>query len=126
MAHDPRLAELLREAMSRRAGISEKKMFGGECFLLNGNMFAGVANHDSFMFRVGKELEGEALQRPGARPMDFTGRKMGGLIWVEADAAIDAGLENWLDYTAQFVGGLPPKEEETTCTRDFRAARSRF
>ena len=109
MAHDPRLAELLREARSRRAGISEKKMFGGVCFLLNGNMFSGVANHDSFMFRVGKELEGEALQRPGARPMDFTGRKMGGLIWVEADAAIDAGLENWLDYTAQFVGGLPPK-----------------
>ena len=109
MAHDPHLAELMREALKGRAGISEKKMFGGVCFLLNGNMFAGVANHDSFMFRVGKDLEAEALARPGARPMDFTGRKMGGLIWVDADAAIDAGLEQWLDFTAGFVGGLPPK-----------------
>ena len=95
--------------MSCRTGISAKKMFGGVCFLLNGNMYAGVANHDSFMFRVGKEPEGEALQRPGSRPMDFTRRRMGGLIWVEADAAIDAGQENWLDFTAQFVGCLPPK-----------------
>ncbi|MEO4040903.1 TfoX/Sxy family protein [Hoeflea sp. CAU 1731] len=109
MAHDPHLAELLREALSARQGISERKMFGGVCFLLNGNMFAGVANHDSFMFRVGKELEEDALARPGARPMDFTGRKMGGLIWVDADAAIDAGLEQWIDFTARFVGSLPPK-----------------
>ncbi|MCY6380262.1 TfoX/Sxy family protein [Hoeflea prorocentri] len=109
MAHDPHLAELLRQALEGRAGISEKKMFGGVCFLLNGNMFAGVANHDSFMFRVGKDLEAEALTRPGARPMDFTGRKMGGLIWVEADAAIEAGLKQWLDFTARFVGALPPK-----------------
>lgn len=109
MAHDPHLAEILREALADRAGITEKNMFGGVCFLLNGNMFAGVANHDSFMFRVGKALEPEALERPGARPMDFTGRKMGGLIWVNADEAIDAGLKSWLDFTAQFVGGLPPK-----------------
>ncbi|MDA4844359.1 TfoX/Sxy family protein [Hoeflea poritis] len=108
MAADPHLSELMREALQGRAGISEKKMFGGICFLLNGNMFAGV-NKDRFMFRVGKDLESEALTRPGAMPMDFTGRRMGGLIWVEPDAAIDAGLKQWLDFTAQFVGGLPPK-----------------
>ena len=108
MAADPHLSELMREAVQGRAGVAEKKMFGGICFLLNGNMFAGV-NKDRFMFRVGKDLEREALTRPGAMPMDFTGRRMGGLIWVEPDAAIDAGLKEWLDFTAQFVGGLPPK-----------------
>jgi TfoX/Sxy family transcriptional regulator of competence genes len=109
MAHDPHLAELLRDALAGRQGITEKNMFGGVCFLLNGNMIAGVANHDSFMFRVGKDLEAEALAQPGARPMDFTGRKMGGMIWVGADEAIEAGLKEWVDFTARFVGGLPPK-----------------
>lgn len=109
MAHDPRLAGLLRDALAGRAGITEKSMFGGICFMLNGNMFAGVGHQDSFMFRVGKKLEAEALTRPGARPMDLTGRKMGGLIWVRADEAINAGLKEWLDFTATFVGALPPK-----------------
>lgn len=109
MAHDPHLAQLLRDALSERSGITEKRMFGGVCFLLNGNMFAGVANHDSFMFRVGKDRESEALKRLGARPMDFTGRKMGGLVWVLADDAIETGLDDWIDFTAGFVGGLPPK-----------------
>ena len=109
MAHDPHLAELLREALSDTKGVAERNMFGGVCFLLNGNMLAGVANHDRFMFRVGKDQKAEALTRPGARPMDFTGRKMGGLVWVDADAAIEAGLKNWLDFAARFVGGLPPK-----------------
>ncbi|WP_419912968.1 TfoX/Sxy family protein [Hoeflea sp.] len=108
MAPDPHLTALMREALESRPGITEKRMFGGICFMLNGNMFAGV-NKERFMFRVGKQLESEALSKPGAQPMDFTGRKMGGLIWVDADAAIDAGLKPWLDFTAQFVGGLPPK-----------------
>ncbi len=109
MAHDPHLAELMREALAGRMGVTEKRMFGGVCFMLNGNMLGGVANHDKFMFRVGKALEQEALSRPGALPMDFTGRKMGGMIWVEADAALETGLEDWIEFTAGFVGGLPPK-----------------
>ena len=109
MTYDSRLAELLRKALAGRKGISERTMFGGICFMLNGNMFAGVGKDDNFMFRVGKKLEAEALQRPGARPMDFTGRRMGGLIWVRADEAVKTGLKEWLDFTATFVGALPPK-----------------
>ena len=62
-----------------------------------------------FMFRIGKELEAQALAKPGTSPMDITGRPMGGIIWVDADAAIDAGLDSWLDFAAQFVGALKPK-----------------
>ena len=109
MAHDPHLAELMRKALADGTGITEKRMFGGVCFMFNGNMFAGVANHDSFMFWVGKDLEQEVLKRPGAQPMDFTGSKMGGLIWVGAEEAIETGLDDWIDFTAMFVGSLPPK-----------------
>lgn len=108
MAYDLHLADLMRQALSRRKGVSEKKMFGGICWMLNGNMLCGVES-ERFMFRVGKELEAEALSRPGASPMDYTGRPMRGLVWVEADAAIDAGLRDWISLATQFAGALPPK-----------------
>jgi len=108
MPHDPHLAELMREALTSRSGITEKKMFGGYCWMLNGNMLCGV-EVGRFMFRVGKELDAEALKRPGAAPMDITGKPMRGIIWVDADEAIEAGLENWVDFASRFVGVLPPK-----------------
>lgn len=108
MAMDEHLVEEMRDALSRRSGISEKRMFGGICWMLNGNMLCGTGD-DRYMFRVGKEAEAEALARPGAAPMDFTGRKMGGFVWVDADAAIEAGLDTWIDFAAEFVGALPPK-----------------
>ncbi len=108
MPHDPHLADLMRRALEKRPGITEKKMFGGFCWMLNGNMLCGV-EVGRFMFRVGKELEAEALERRGASPMDITGRPMRGIIWVDADEAVDAGLDSWLDFAGQFVGSLPAK-----------------
>jgi TfoX/Sxy family transcriptional regulator of competence genes len=108
MAHDPHLADLMREALASRSGIAERKMFGGYCWMLNGNMLCGV-EVGRFMFRVGKDLEAEALSRPGAAPMDITGKPMRGIIWVDADEAIEAGLETWVDFAARFVGSLLPK-----------------
>jgi TfoX/Sxy family transcriptional regulator of competence genes len=108
MPHDPHLAELMREALARHPGVVEKKMFGGFCWMLNGNMLSGVGV-GQFMFRVGKELEAEALTKPGARPMDINGRPMPGIVWVDADAALDAGLDVWITFAKRFVGALPPK-----------------
>ena len=67
----------MRGALRSRRGIVEKKMFGGYCWMLNGNMLCGV-EVGRYMFRVGKDLEAEALSLPGARPMDITGRPMRG------------------------------------------------
>lgn len=83
-------------------------MFGGLCWLLNGNMLCGV-EVGRFMFRVGKDREAQALARPGAEPVVFSGRKMGGIVWVDADACLDAGLGSWIDLAAEFAGSLPPK-----------------
>lgn len=108
MPHDPHLADLMRRALASRRGVSERNMFGGYCWMLDGNMLCGV-EVGRFMFRIGKELEAEALKRPGAAPMDITGKPMRGIIWVDADAAIDAGLESWIALAARFVGSLPRK-----------------
>ena len=63
MPHDPHLAERMRTALSARTGIEERKMFGGFCWMLNGNMLCGV-EAGRYMFRVGKSLESDALSRP--------------------------------------------------------------
>lgn len=98
----------MRAALAKRRGVAERNMFGGPCWMLNGNMLCG-AEVGRFMFRVGKDQEAEALARPGASPMDITGKPMRGIIWVDADAAIDAGLEEWIAFAVRFVGALAPK-----------------
>jgi hypothetical protein len=108
LPHDPHLADELRRALDGRAGIKEQAMFGGYCWLLNGNMLCGVEVR-RFMFRVGKAQEAEALVRPGAESVVFSGRKMGGIVWVGADAALEEGLAGWIDLAAAFAGALPPK-----------------
>ena len=68
MPHDRHLADRMRAALARHPGISERAMFGGFCWMLNGNMLCGV-EVGRFMFRVGKELETRALAKPGAKPI---------------------------------------------------------
>lgn len=109
MPHDPHLAERMRLALAKRKGIEERKMFGGFCWMLNGNMLSGV-EVGRYMFRVGKDLEAEALARPGATPMDITGRPMQGFVWVNANKAESKVLDSWIDLASQYVGALPPKK----------------
>ncbi len=113
MAYDEELAQRFRDGLGGMAGISEKRMMGGVCFLLHGNMLGGAdrtkAGEGRFMLRVGKENEAEALQRPGAMPVNFTGRHMGGLVFVDAAACDHATLEGWIALALRFVSTLPPK-----------------
>lgn len=111
MAYDETLAKRIREKVSHRKGISEKKMFGGIAFLLDGHMFAGVID-DSLMARVGPDSWESALGREHVREMDFTGKSMRGYVYVDAKGlADDAALESWLDECAAFAMTLPPKKK---------------
>jgi hypothetical protein len=108
MPYDPQLAERMRTALRARAGVVEKKMFGRYCWMLHGNMLCGV-EVGRFMFRVGAAQEADALSRPGARPMDITGKPMKGFVWVDAAATTGASLDAWIDLADRYVGSLPPK-----------------
>ncbi|MEW5850157.1 MAG: TfoX/Sxy family protein [Myxococcota bacterium] len=108
MAADHALTEQLRAAVKGRRSIVEKKMFGGICWMLNGNMLCGV-HKDRYMFRVGPELEREALARDGASPMDITGKPMRGFVWVTGDAAQRAGIETWIALAERYIRALPAK-----------------
>jgi TfoX/Sxy family transcriptional regulator of competence genes len=115
MAYDEALAARVRAAMAGRDGLSERKMFGGVCFMLHGNMFAGVES-GRVMLRLGAARTEAALARPGATPMDFTGRPMTGFVFVDRSAVeSDAGLLQWLQEALGYVETLPSKIEGETC-----------
>ena len=109
MAYDEGTAERLREVLAERDGVSERKMFGGLAFMLNGHMTVGLSN-DDLMVRVGAEKHEEALAQPHARKMDFTGRPMKGYVFVDAEGyAEDEGLEAWVERGVNYTLTLPPK-----------------
>jgi len=104
------LAERIREVIGDDPNVTEKKMFGGIAFMLNGNMLVGPHKDGTLMARVGPDLYEEALTRPGASEMDFTGKVMKGFIHVDPDTiSDDETLRNWIALSTQFVGALPAK-----------------
>ena len=109
MAYDEDLAQRIRMALGGYVGLTERKMFGGLCFMLYGNMCCGVVK-DTLMVRVGPAEHDDALAQPGARPMDFTGRPMKGMVYVDAEAcASDNDLAQWVERGLAFVMSLPAK-----------------
>lgn len=117
MAYDEGLAERIRDALRHMSGIGEKKMFGGICFTLGGHMMVGIVNK-SLMARVGEDTAKAAIARPGARPMDFTGKPMRGYLFVDpVGFAEDHDLEAWIALAREFVMSLPAKEARAPGSR---------
>ena len=84
-------------------------MFGGLAFLMNGHMFCGIVKND-LMVRLGDELARAALKQPHTRPMDFSGKPMKSMNYVEASGLdSDESLRPWVDSALMFVKKLPPK-----------------
>jgi TfoX/Sxy family transcriptional regulator of competence genes len=109
MAFNEVLAERIRLALSRKRGITEKKMFGGIGFLLNGNMLVGVWN-ESLIVRLNPDEYEEALREPHVKEFDITGRAMKGWVLVEPEGvADDEQLKGWIQQAVKFVGKLPAK-----------------
>lgn len=109
MAYSEGLAERVRALVTEMPGLTEKKMFGGLAFMLNGNMACGVLGEE-LMVRVGPDGYDDALEQRYTRPMDYTGRPIKGMVYVEEDAiSEDDGLGNWVTRGVDFAGSLPPK-----------------
>jgi len=109
MSFNEQLAARVRPLMQRRKGFSEKKMFGGIGFLLNGNMCCGVYR-EQLILRLGVEAGNAALEEFDVRPFDITGRAMRGWVMVGPEGcADDEDLKRWVRAAAKFAGELPPK-----------------
>jgi len=109
MAYNEKLADRIRALVGDRPDLTERKMFGGLAFMLNGNMFCGIIR-DDLMVRVGPDRFDDALAAPGARPMDFTGRPMKGMAFIgPAGYATDGQLRSWVEQTLDYARSLPAK-----------------
>lgn len=110
MAYDEGLAQRIREYLRDREDVEEKKMFGGLCFMVGEHMCCGIVNN-TLMARVGPENYDSLLSREHASEMNFTGRPMKGMIFVDPDGIqSDSDLAEWIVVCTEFVESLPPKE----------------
>jgi TfoX/Sxy family transcriptional regulator of competence genes len=109
MAYDENLAARIRDLLGPRADLEAKKMFGGLCFLIGGNMACGVLNRD-FIAKVDPERHDALLEKPGARPFDFSGRPMKGILYVGPDGVKAAkDLRFWVELSLAHALSKPPK-----------------
>ena len=109
MAYDQHLAARIRTILGGQPGVVERPMFGGLTFMVDGNMGCGVIG-DDLMVRVGPDAFDDAVSRPHARVMDFTGKPSRGAVYVApAGVATDGALAEWVGRGAAYAGSLPRK-----------------
>ncbi len=110
MAYDDQTADRVRKILKRRKGITERKMFGGIAFMLNGHMACGV-NQKDLVLRLGEERTAKALsEEPYTREMDFTGKVLKSMVYVSpAGFDSDEKLRAWVDQAIAYIKTLPAK-----------------
>ena len=109
MAFSESLAARIRDALARKKNIEEKKMFGGVCFLLHGNMLVGVWR-EFLIARLGPDQGDDALLEPHVKKMDITGKPMKGWVMIEPEGVEDDDqLKGWIQRATKFVGKLAAK-----------------
>lgn len=109
MAVDPKLAERVRAELAGRAGITEKKMFGGVAFFVAGNMACGIYGRE-LIVRLDPAAAEAALAEPNTRVFDITGRSMKGWLMIQPRGlTAPEMLSRWVRRAVDFAATLPPK-----------------
>lgn len=109
MAYDEVLADRIKTILKSRRSVTEKKMFGGLCFMVNGNMACGVEKK-KLVVRIGPDDYEKILKLKHVRKMDFTGKPLKGFIYIMPEGLSRAdSLKKWVDRGIQFARSLPKK-----------------
>jgi TfoX/Sxy family transcriptional regulator of competence genes len=110
MAYDEDLANRVREQLAGEQAVTEKAMFGGLAFLLNGNMAVSASSRGGLMVRVGADASDDALSRPHTQLLEMRGRPMPGWIRVAPEGlSTTRALSAWVRRGVEFARTLPPK-----------------
>lgn len=110
MAYDERLADRIRDLVSGEAGVTEKTMFGGLSFLVNGNMAVAASGQGGILVRVDPAESAELVERTPAQEMEMRGRSLAGWLRLESgDVDTDGELSAWVGRGVAFARSLPAK-----------------
>lgn len=111
MAYDQELADRLRELVQGERGVTEKRMFGGLAFMINGNMAVSASSQGGLLLRVDPADTDALVQDPHARRFQMRGREMDGWLRVDGDGvSTDQQLRNWVARGVAYARSLPPKK----------------
>jgi TfoX/Sxy family transcriptional regulator of competence genes len=111
MAYDEQLAQRIRSLMGNKKGLSEKKMFGGLSFLINGNMSIAASGQGGLLVRIDPSKTNEVLGSSKARLMEMRGKTMPGWLRVDAkDVKSDNELKKWVQISVDYASSLPKKQ----------------
>jgi hypothetical protein len=110
MAYDEQLANRLREELADQDAVTEKAMFGGLAFLIQGNMAVSASRHGGLMTRVGPDASEDALAHEHTELIVMRGRPMAGWIYVAPEGVkTRRQLSAWVRRAVDFARTLPPK-----------------
>jgi TfoX/Sxy family transcriptional regulator of competence genes len=118
--YSAKLETAIDSAVKRWKDVDKKKMFGGVCYLLKGNMCFGIYR-DSLIVRMDKDLAEKSLAGRNVKPFDITGRPMAGWVMVEeAGWKSAARLSKWITTGKDFALSLPEKTGKAKKKRTLR------
>jgi TfoX/Sxy family transcriptional regulator of competence genes len=110
MAYDTDLADRIRGLLAGRAGVTERKMFGGLAFLVGGNMAIAASGEGGALVRVDPADSDRLVGSTTAEVAVMQGRPMAGWLRVPtADLQTTDELTAWVERGSTYAGGLPPK-----------------
>ncbi|HEY7010008.1 MAG TPA: TfoX/Sxy family protein [Jatrophihabitantaceae bacterium] len=110
MAYDEDLADRIRALVARESGLSEKRMFGGLAFLINGNMAVSASGQGGLLVRVDPHRTEALLDGGVARRFEMRGREMDGWLRVDTGAVgTEKRLRRWVDEGVTYARSLRPK-----------------
>jgi TfoX/Sxy family transcriptional regulator of competence genes len=96
------------ESVLKSWTTTRKKMFGGTCYLIQGNMLCGV--HKNFLIlRLGQAEAEAALHRSHVKAFDITGKPMKGWIMIDESDLTQDELAGWIERAKRYAESLPPK-----------------
>src|SRR5919106_2480780 len=110
MAYEEELGERIRDLLGGERGGTEKKMFGGLGFLIEGNMAIAASGQGGLLVRVDSAQSEKLVATSNARPMEMRGRQMQGWLRVDSeDLPTKRQLARWVRIGAKYARSLPPK-----------------
>jgi TfoX/Sxy family transcriptional regulator of competence genes len=110
MAYDEELANRIRALVANEPGLTEKKMFGGLAFLIDGNMAVSASGQGGLLLRVDPDETDVLVAETHAHPFEMRGRSMRGWLRVDVEGvSSERELERWVRRGVDYAGSLPAK-----------------